>query len=119
MIFFIFYYLYLKVIVPPLNRCFSLVGADAMQWYLELPKSSRPRLNLGGSKAAAGSSRNVIVQGRCSLFSAFLNLPANFEFDFHETQCGRVTARLSKLSKETKNYTKIIGWLKVTRVDCN
>ena len=21
-----------KVIVPPLNRCFSLVGADAMQW---------------------------------------------------------------------------------------
>ena len=31
--------------------------------YLELPKSSRPRLNLGGNKiGASGPSKNVIVQ---------------------------------------------------------
>ena len=30
--------------------------------YLELPRSSRPRLNLGGNKAGGPSKRNVIVQ---------------------------------------------------------
>jgi DNA polymerase zeta len=33
-----------KVLVPPLNRCLSLVGADVLSWYAELPKCYRPRL---------------------------------------------------------------------------
>lgn len=45
------HYYITKVIVPPLQRCFSLVGADVAEWYAEMPKSFRPRLS---SVAATG-----------------------------------------------------------------
>ncbi len=51
-----------KVIVPPLNRCFSLVGADVMAWFLELPKVSRPRLTGVGPRPSTSKGSGVILQ---------------------------------------------------------
>jgi len=47
-----------KVIIPPLNRCLLLVGADAMAWYNQLPKT----LNLKGLQDACDSRKQVISQ---------------------------------------------------------
>lgn len=35
-----------KVLIPPLNRCLLLIGADANQWYSDLPRKSQYMLSL-------------------------------------------------------------------------
>lgn len=35
-----------KVIIPPINRCLLLIGADANQWYADLPRKSQYMLSL-------------------------------------------------------------------------
>lgn len=35
-----------KVIIPPLNRCFLLIGADAHQWFADLPRKNQLLLSL-------------------------------------------------------------------------
>lgn len=35
-----------KVLIPPLNRCLLLIGADANQWYADLPRKSQYMLSL-------------------------------------------------------------------------
>lgn len=35
-----------KVIIPPLNRCLLLIGADAHQWFADLPRKSQYLLSL-------------------------------------------------------------------------
>lgn len=54
-----------KVISPPLNRCLSLIGVDVQAWYLELPKSYRPRLgttNVDEPQAGTSRGQGVILQ---------------------------------------------------------
>ena len=51
-----------KVIIPPLSRCLSLVGADIMSWYTELPKTYRPRL-VAPSAAKPGEKSKFQPQG--------------------------------------------------------
>lgn len=34
-------YYIMKVIIPVLSRCFSLVGVDVIQWYTEMPRSGQ------------------------------------------------------------------------------
>ncbi|TRY62525.1 hypothetical protein TCAL_16616 [Tigriopus californicus] len=54
-----------KVISPPLNRCLSLIGVDVLAWYLELPKSYRPRLgatNVDEPQAGTSRGQGVILQ---------------------------------------------------------
>lgn len=35
-----------KVLIPPLNRCLLLIGADANQWFVDLPRKSQYTLSL-------------------------------------------------------------------------
>lgn len=35
-----------KVIIPPINRCLLLIGADANQWFADLPRKSQYMLSL-------------------------------------------------------------------------
>lgn len=35
-----------KVLIPPLNRCLLLIGADANQWFTDLPRKSQYLLSL-------------------------------------------------------------------------
>lgn len=35
-----------KVLIPPLNRCLLLIGADANQWFADLPRKSQYTLSL-------------------------------------------------------------------------
>lgn len=35
-----------KVLIPPINRCLLLIGADAHQWYADLPRKSQYLLSL-------------------------------------------------------------------------
>lgn len=35
-----------KVLIPPLNRCLLLIGADANQWFADLPRKSQYMLSL-------------------------------------------------------------------------
>ena len=57
------HYYITKVLVPPLNRCFSLVGADIGSWYTELPKCYRPRLIAPMSGEQSSPSKNRPGQG--------------------------------------------------------
>uniref|UniRef100_A0A182PJ53 DNA polymerase n=1 Tax=Anopheles epiroticus TaxID=199890 RepID=A0A182PJ53_9DIPT len=41
-------YYIVKAIIPPLNRCLLLIGADANQWYNELPRKTLMLHNTGG-----------------------------------------------------------------------
>ncbi len=60
------HYYVTKVVAPPLNRCLSLVGADTLQWYAELPKVQRPRVMLmnqdseGGKSVGGGGGDNIL-----------------------------------------------------------
>ena len=57
-----------KVIVPPLNRCFSLAGVDVMAWFSELPnRSFRPRL----LDEVASPSKGQGQQGQGVIFQYF------------------------------------------------
>uniref|UniRef100_A0A4Y0BKG0 DNA polymerase zeta catalytic subunit n=1 Tax=Anopheles funestus TaxID=62324 RepID=A0A4Y0BKG0_ANOFN len=44
-------YYIVKAIIPPLNRCLLLIGADVNQWYNELPRKTLMLHNTGGVPA--------------------------------------------------------------------
>jgi len=52
------HYYVTKVLIPPLNRCLLLVGADCFSWFSELPRhliNSAPTMPLRGAKLAGGA----------------------------------------------------------------
>jgi len=63
-----------KVVAPSLQRCFSLLGADVMEWYREMPKDKRGsrllRIDTGARKGQEGSISRFFVSGQCVVCSA-------------------------------------------------
>ena len=59
-------YYILKVIIPVLSRCFSLIGVDVMAWYAEMPRLGQqfypPRLNQQTMQNALPRGRKNIKQ---------------------------------------------------------
>ncbi|XP_040158873.1 DNA polymerase zeta catalytic subunit [Anopheles arabiensis] len=51
-----------KAIIPPLNRCLLLIGADAHQWYSELPRKTLMLHNTGGGGGGGGSGGAPVVK---------------------------------------------------------
>ncbi|XP_055607280.1 DNA polymerase zeta catalytic subunit isoform X2 [Uranotaenia lowii] len=49
-----------KAIIPPLNRCLLLIGADVNQWYNDLPRKFLLMHNSGGGNSK-GSSRSLLA----------------------------------------------------------
>ncbi|XP_055546251.1 DNA polymerase zeta catalytic subunit [Wyeomyia smithii] len=45
-----------KAIIPPLNRCLLLIGADVHQWYNDLPRKCLMLHNTGGKSASLASA---------------------------------------------------------------
>jgi len=58
-----------KVIVPPLNRCFLLLGIDTLSWFSELPRVNKPIVNFG-TKRRGVISKYFIAQS-CSACGKF------------------------------------------------
>lgn len=49
-----------KVIIPPLNRCLLLIGADAHQWFADLPRKNQYLLSLeAASKVMTATASDV------------------------------------------------------------
>jgi len=51
-------YYILRVLIPPLERIFNLVGADIRQWYNDMPKPNR---QVEVSSPSKGSTEVVIL----------------------------------------------------------
>lgn len=55
-----------KTLLPPLDRLFSLAGADIKKWYAELPKS-RNKFVAGGTGIKGAGLNNFIKSGSCTV----------------------------------------------------
>ncbi|EDS38599.1 DNA polymerase zeta catalytic subunit [Culex quinquefasciatus] len=54
-----------KAIIPPLNRCLLLIGADVNQWYNDLPRKVLMLHNTGGS--GSGKSKRSLLASELQL----------------------------------------------------
>jgi len=63
------HYYITKVIIPPLNRCFLLLGVDTGNWYAELPRVNKPIKNNTNKKGVI--SKYFVTQScmACGKFS--------------------------------------------------
>ncbi|ETN59108.1 DNA polymerase zeta catalytic subunit [Anopheles darlingi] len=52
-------YYILKAIIPPLNRCLLLIGADVNRWYNELPRKTLMLHNTGGTTMATTTTSKM------------------------------------------------------------
>lgn len=51
-----------KVLIPPLNRCLLLIGADANQWFVDLPRKSQYMLSLDVASNILSKSNQPLHQ---------------------------------------------------------
>lgn len=63
-----------KVIIPPLNRCLLLIGADAHQWFADLPRKNQYLLSLEtASKVMAPDANQSATIGKKSTISQYFS----------------------------------------------
>lgn len=80
-----------KVLIPPLNRCLLLIGADASQWFADLPRKSQYMLSLDVasnilSKSKQFSSDATLVRGVAGVSSAAAKKSTISQY-FSSTNC--------------------------------
>ncbi|KAK9875165.1 hypothetical protein WA026_005957 [Henosepilachna vigintioctopunctata] len=59
-----------RVIIPPLNRCFNLIGADLNHWFHEMPRKQLQYLPIVNSPAKKTTISQYFVSTLCAVCSA-------------------------------------------------
>lgn len=63
-----------KVIIPPLNRCLLLIGADAHQWFADLPRKNQYLLSVEtASKVMTATVADSNANGKKSTISQYFS----------------------------------------------
>lgn len=83
-----------KVLIPPLNRCLLLIGADANSWFADLPRKSQYVLSLdmasnilSKSNQSWDSMDQTMVRGVASVTSAAAAKKSTISQYFSSTNC--------------------------------
>ncbi|XP_058174189.1 DNA polymerase zeta catalytic subunit [Anopheles ziemanni] len=58
-----------KAIIPPLNRCLLLIGADVHQWYNDLPRKSLMLHNTGGGSGVGAFGQKLTGRGNSTVLA--------------------------------------------------
>lgn len=78
-----------KAIVPALNRCLLLIGADAGQWYAELPRPQLARpLGKAGDAGAAAAATGLAKKSTIAQYFATTSCPTDCGAQTKQPLCG-------------------------------
>ncbi|XP_044756178.1 DNA polymerase zeta catalytic subunit isoform X2 [Coccinella septempunctata] len=56
-----------RVIIPPLNRCFNLIGADLHHWFLQMPRKHLKNLPTSTSPAKKSTISQYFISTLCAI----------------------------------------------------
>lgn len=96
-----------KAIVPPMQRCFSLLGADVMSWYSEMPRKYHKTVrSLGNEKHKKSTISQYFATAECVVCSEVTNSPVCQKCQGNPRKLAFVVNE--KIRRHERSYDKIV-----------
>lgn len=85
-----------KAIIPPLNRCLLLIGADVNQWYNDMPRRYQMLHNTGGKRSSLASELQLPKKSTISQYFSTTSCIGDCGNQTHSGVCNECRRRPQK-----------------------
>lgn len=105
-----------KAIVPPMQRCFSLLGADVMSWYSEMPRKYHRVVRTTGNEHQKKSTiSQYFATVECVVCSEITNTPVCQKCQGHPQKLAVVLNEKTRHWERTyDNIIKVSNFYKIS-----